>query len=392
MVQRLAYQELTNRLQHTPAVVLVGSRQVGKTTLARSVDVGKSIVYIDLERPSDVAKLSDPELYLSSLGGKLVILDEIQRMPELFPLLRSLIDERRRQGETSAQFLLLGSASSEITRASSETLAGRISYLELSPFTISEVVHDGTDLNTHWFRGGYPDSFLASSDAHAMQWCSDFMTSYVERYMPQVGVEATPLQLRRFCTMLAHQQASTVNLSRIGNSLGIDAKTVARYIDLLEGLFLIRRVPAFAKNIGKRLVKTPKFLWRDSGVLHALLGLPALEHVLSHPICGHSWEAYCIEQIIEALPRDVQHTYYRTHAGAEFDLVLTYPNGDVHAIEIKRSLAPTISRSFIESMTSIGATHATIVIPDGTMYQRTQTIRVQSLRELITSLALHRKR
>lgn len=383
MIKRYVHNVLTDRLRQSPAVVLLGSRQVGKTTLARSMEIGKPVVYIDLELPSDVEKLSDPELFLRSQNGRLVILDEVQRMPEIFPLLRSLIDERRRAGEDSGQFLLLGSASAELTRQSSETLAGRISYIELQPFQLAEVVTDQASLNQHWFRGGYPRSFLAQSDSDAMQWCSDFVTSYFERYLPQLGVTATPLELRRFCIMLAHHQASTVNLSQMGNSLGIDAKTVARYIDMLEGLFLIRRVPAWTTNVGKRLVKASKFLWRDSGLLHALLSLAGPEQVLSHPICGHSWEAYCIEQIVEALPRDVHVSYYRTYAGAEFDLVLTYPDNSIHAIEIKRTLSPRLSPTFVASMDSIRATRGTIVIPDGETYPRTPNVNVMSIRSFL---------
>ncbi|MBU3742648.1 MAG: ATP-binding protein, partial [Candidatus Kapabacteria bacterium] len=220
MVQRLLYQELTNRINSVPVVALLGPRQVGKTTLAKSLKIDKPLVYIDLERPSDLAKLEDPELFLTAHRGSLVVLDEIHRLPNLFPLLRSLVDERRELGERSGHFLILGSATPELLRQGSETLAGRISYLELSPFQLQELGEE-TDqrINRHWYRGGFPESYLADDDETAMQWCDDFITAYVERYMPQLGVMATPQQLRRFCTMLAHQQSATVNLTTMGNAL-----------------------------------------------------------------------------------------------------------------------------------------------------------------------------
>jgi predicted AAA+ superfamily ATPase len=317
---------------------------VGKTTLAKSLKVDKPLVYIDLERPSDLAKLVDPELFLTSHRGSLVVLDEIHRLPNLFPLLRSLVDERRELGERSGHFLILGSATPELLRQGSETLAGRISYLELSPFLLPEL-GDVTDegISRHWFRGGFPESYLSDSDETAMQWCDDFLTAYVERYMPQLGVMATPQQLRRFCTMLAHQQSATVNLTKMGNALGLDSKTVRTYIELLEGLYLIRKIPAWSTNVGKRLVKAAKFQWRDSGLLHALLGLRNIDQVMGHPVCGHSWEGYCTEQLLNSLPKGVMTSHYRTHAGAEVDLVLSFPDGRTHAVEIKRTLSPKVT-------------------------------------------------
>ncbi|MBT8037647.1 MAG: ATP-binding protein [Verrucomicrobiae bacterium] len=381
MIDRNLHSSLIKRLSTSPVVVLLGSRQVGKTTLARSLELEKPCHYLDLERPSDLAKLADPELYLGKFSDHLIILDEIQRVPDLFPVLRSLVDERRRAGEKSAQFLLLGSASPELLQQSSETLAGRISYLELHPLHLTELDPDPdrATREQHWFRGGYPDSYLADDDDTAMQWSADFITSYVERYLPQLGVRSTPLQLRRFCTMLAHQQGSTLNLSKIGGSLGIDAKTVRHYLDLLEGLYLMRTLPAWSNNAGKRLVKAPKTYWRDTGLLHSLAGLTDMENLLGHPLCGHSWEGYCMEQILTRLPAGTLASHYRTQAGAEIDLVLEHPNGDIHAIEIKRTLSPKLTPSFLESMKTLGATQGTYLIPEGETYPLSDSINAISL-------------
>jgi predicted AAA+ superfamily ATPase len=377
---------LLDRLSHFPVVALLGSRQVGKTTLARDLALEKPSHYLDLERPSDLAKLADPELYLGRLAGQLVILDEVQRLPDLFPILRGLVDERRRAGERTAQFLLLGSASPDLLRQSSETLAGRISYLELTPLLLAELDYSPLMLERHWFRGGYPDSHLADTDAAAMQWCEDFITSYVERYLPQLGINATPVQLRRFCSMLAHQQGGIVNLSQTGTALGLDGKTVRHYLDLLEGLYLVRQLPAWSRNAGKRLVKSPKLYWRDTGLLHSLAGLRDLEHVLGHPLCGHSWEGYCIQQILGLLPAGTKPSHYRTHAGAEVDLVLEHADGEIHAIEIKRTLSPKLTPAFRESMATLGATRGTYIMPAGETFPLSEQVAAVSLAVFLQSL------
>jgi hypothetical protein len=387
MLRRLIESTLLQRLSSNPVVALLGSRQVGKTTLARSLNFsGKPTQYLDLERPSDLAKLGDPELYLGKFADHLVILDEIQRLPDLFPVLRSLVDERRRAGEKSAQFLLLGSASPDLLRQSSETLAGRISYLELHPLNLTEVPDERNILETHWFRGGYPDAFLAVDDAAASQWCADFITSHVERHLPQLRITATPLVLRRLCTMLAHQQGATLNLSRLAASLGIDAKTVRHYLDLLEGLYLIRSLPPWTRNVGKRLVKSPKIYWRDTGLLHALAGLGQLEQVLGHPWCGHSWEGYCIEQILALLPPGTSCSHYRTQAGAEVDLVLEFSSGGIHAIEIKRTLSPKLAPAFLESMNTLGASRGTYLIPEGEPYPLSGSVTAMGLKPFLKTL------
>ena len=379
MIDRKLTETLLKRLNQTPAVVLLGSRQVGKTTLARGLNLGKPSHYLDLERPSDIAKLADPELYLSGFSDRLVILDEVQRVPDLFSVLRSLIDERRRAGEKTAQFLLLGSASPELLQQSSETLAGRISYLELPLLQLTELEEPIQAQSLHWLRGGYPDSYLASGEEASIQWREDFITSYVERYLPQQGITAPPILLRRFCTMLAHQQGATINLSKLAGSLGIDGKTARRYLDLLEGLYLVRSLPPWTRNAGKRLVKAPKVYWRDSGILHALAGLPTLEKVLGHPLCGSSWEGYCMEQILNQLPKGATASHYRTQAGAEIDLVIEQRDGQVLAVEIKRTLSPKVTPGLKESMETLGASRGVIVIPEGETYPLSKTVTAASL-------------
>lgn len=387
MIARHLKDLLIQRLHQAPAVALLGSRQVGKTTLARDLDLGKPTRYLDLERPSDLAKLADPELYLSGLAQHLVILDEVQRLPGLFPVLRSLIDERRRTGERECQFLLLGSASPELLQQSSETLAGRISYLELTPLQLPELPHPERAMQTHWERGGYPDSYLAADAETSLQWREDFITSYVERYLPQQGITATPIVLHRFCTMLAHQQGATLNLSKLAGSLGIDGKTARRYLDLLEGLYLVRSLPPWSRNAGKRLVKSAKVYWRDSGLLHALASLPTLEHVLGHPLCGASWEGYCIEQILNRLPRGATASHYRTHAGAEVDLVIEQPDGQICAVEIKRTLSPKVTPGLIESLQTLRADHGFLIVPEGESYPLSKTVTAIGLADYLRGLS-----
>lgn len=387
MIRRQLTSTLLNRLQQSPAVVLLESRQVGKTTLARGLDLAKPSHYLDMERPSDLAKLADPELYLSGFGDQLVILDGVQRVPDLFPVLRSLIDERRRAGEKAGHFLLLGSASLELLLQSSETLAGRISYVELSPLQLLELPNPKESLQTLWERGGYPDSHLAPDEESSIQWREDFITSYVERHLPQQGITAAPILLRRFCTMLAHQHGATINLSKLAGSLGIDGKTARRYLDLLEGLYLVRSLPPWTRNAGKRLVKSSKVYWRDSGILHTLAGLRNLEQVLGHPICGASWEGFCIEQILGLLPKSMTASHYRTHAGAEVDLVIENADGGILAVEIKRTLSPKVTPGLVESMETLKADRGAIIIPEGESYPLSKKVTATGLLPFLKTLA-----
>ncbi len=387
MIPRQLTSTLLKRLRQSPAVALLGSRQVGKTTLAREMDLGKPSHYLDLERPSDLAKLADPELYLSGFAHQLVILDEVQRVPDLFPVLRSLIDDRRRSGEKAGHFLLLDSASPELLQQSSETLAGRLIYLELSPLQVRELPDPAVSLKMLWERGGYPDSYLAPDEEGSIQWREDFITSYVERYLPQQGITAAPVLLRRFCSMLAHQQGATINLSKLAGSLGIDGKTARRYLDLLEGLYLVRSLPPWSGNAGKRLVKSAKVYWRDSGILHALAGLPSLEAVLGHPLCGASWEGFCIEQILGSLPKGATASHYRTQAGAEVDLVIEMPGGEIVAVEIKRTLSPKLTPGMIESMETLKADRGFIVIPNGESFPLSKTVSAIGLLAFLKSFS-----
>jgi hypothetical protein len=385
MIPRKMRLILQERLQESPVVALLGSRQVGKTTLARELVTDRPIHYLDLERPADLAKLEDPELYLQGFSDKLVILDEVQRLPELFPILRGMIDRRRAGGDRVGHFLVLGSASPALLRQASESLAGRISYLELGGLNLREVGSE--QLHRHWIRGGYPDSFCARSDAAAMLWCGDLVTSYVERDLPQQGIRANPVELRRFLTMLAHQHGSLVNYSQLGKSMGWDQKTVSAYANLLESLYLLRRVSPWSGNLKKRLVKSPKLYLRDTGLLHSLLGIGDTEMLLGHPICGHSWEGYCIEQILNLPEQKWQVSHYRTHAGSEVDLVLEDGQNRI-AVEIKRTLAPKISSGLREAIASLQATESHIIIPhlEGDPYPLAKAITVQSLPQFLKNL------
>lgn len=337
-------QLVRDRLEQFPAVALLGPRQVGKTTLAELIAEGRPSVYLDLEAAADREKLADPALYLSSHEDKLVILDEVQRLPELFQTLRGLIDQGRRRNVRAGRFLLLGSASIDLLKQSGESLAGRIAYVELGPLNVLEVDADGLD--TLWIRGGFPDSFLAASDDASVIWRDNFIRTYLERDIPQLGPRVPAETLRRFWTMLAHVQGSTLNAAQLARGLSVDGKTVARYLDLLVDLLLVRRLPPFHANVGKRLVRSPKVYVRDSGIVHALLGLDDREAVLGHPVAGGSWEGYVLENLLGATPERVQGYFYRTAAGAEIDLVLEMPGGKLWAIEIKRGLAPKLDKGF----------------------------------------------
>ncbi|MEO8678477.1 MAG: ATP-binding protein [Vicinamibacterales bacterium] len=344
MITRGLRDRLVFLLDHHPAVGLVGPRQAGKTTLALDIAAGRPSVYLDLETVSDRARLTDPEAYLADHEGELVVLDEIHRMPALFQALRGVIDRGRRGGPHAARFLLLGSASVELLKQSGESLAGRISYLELGPFDALEVPADRLD--SLWVRGGFPSSFLAGDDALSLQWRRDFIRTYLERDIPQLGPRIPAETLRRFWTMLAHNQAQLLNAANLARGLGVDGKTVARYLDLLVDLLLVRRLPAWHRNAGKRLVKSPKVYVRDTGLVHALLGLRNKEDVLGHSVSGQTWETLVVETLLAAAPDGTEASFYRTAAGAEIDLVLALPHHRSWAIEIKRSSAPKVEKGF----------------------------------------------
>jgi hypothetical protein len=351
-----------------PVVALLGPRQVGKTTLALRVakDVSSDWLHLDMERDSDLARLSDAEGYLHRQAGRLVIIDEIQRKPELFPVMRSLVDERIRAGEKTGQFLVLGSASRDLLRQSSETLAGRISYLELRPFVLSEVAR-GSALTQDqlWVRGGFPLSALAGDDDQSRRWREDFISTYLERDLPQLGLRLPAEQLRRLWTMLAHLQGEPLNAARLAASLGVAGSTLRRYLDTLTDLYMLRQLRPWAGNVGKRLVKSPKIYLRDSGLLHRLLKIPDLDALEGHPVVGRSWEGFAIENVLAQLSPDWQASYFRTAAQAEIDLVLEGPRSQVVAIEVKRTLSPRVGRGFLNACEDVKATHRFYVIPAG---------------------------
>ena len=344
MLPRRLGARLNHLLTHSPAVVLLGPRQVGKTTLALEIGEKRPSVYLDLEDNTDRVKLSDPVRYFADHERDLVILDEVHRLPELFQCLRGVIDRGRRRGKPNGQFLLLGSAAIDLLKQSGESLAGRISYLELGPFDPLEVA--SAKLETLWVRGGFPRSFLADSDELSLAWRRDFIRTYLERDIPQFGSRIPAETLRRFWTMLAHNQSQLLNAASLAGGLGVDGKTVASYLDLLVNLLLVRRLPAWHRNVGKRLVKSPKVYVRDSGLAHALLGIRDKESLLGHPVVGPTWESFVIETLIATAPDGTEAHFYRTATGHEIDLVLTLPGGKLWAIEIKRSSAPGVERGF----------------------------------------------
>lgn len=381
MIDRKLNPKLQQYLSQFPAVALLGPRQVGKTTLAKNLGKNTDSIYLDLENPQDIAKLEDPRGYLAKHQGKLVILDEVQRLPNIFKVLRGLIDEGIEAGFSAGQYLLLGSASIELLKQSSESLAGRIAYLELTPFDTVETGEKYRD--KLWIRGGFPQSYLANNDQQSVIWRSNFIQTYLERDIPLLGPRIPAETLRRFWTMLAHSQGSPFNAAKIAKSLSIDGKTVAKYLDLMVDLLLVRRLQPYHVNTNKRLVKSPKVYIRDSGLLHTLLHLDDSEDVLGHPITGESWEGFAIENIINASPERTEVSYYRTSAGAEIDLILNLGRKyGLWAIEIKRSSAPKISKGFYISIEDIKPQKTFIVYSGDERYPKRGGIEAIGLHEL----------
>jgi uncharacterized protein len=391
IIKRERFNTLVKALESMPVVALIGSRQVGKTTLALEVagEIEKPVTHIDLESDADFNKLTDAEAYLKRFAGQLLMIDEVQRKPDLFRLLRVIVDDRKRKGERSCQFLLLGSASKDLLQKSSESLAGRIRYMELTPFTVNELnanEKEVFDLERLWLRGGFPDSYLATDDQESWNWRKDFFATYVERDIPSMGVRVTTSQLKRFWKMLAHYHGNQVNLSEIGRSLEVSHTTIKNYLDLLTDFYMVRQLPPWSGNIKKRLVKTPKIYIRDSGILHSLLQVPDIDALLSHPIIGASWEGFVVENIISQLEESWECYYYRTATGAEIDLVLQTPDNEIWAVEIKRSIAPKITRGFYEACKDIKATRKWVVNANNERYPLPDGVEVIGLTEFLKLL------
>lgn len=388
MTQRRILPALEQRLAEVPAVVLLGPRQVGKTTLALTVAAARNALYLDLESEADRAKLAEPELYLAAHLDRLVVLDEVHRAPGLFPVLRGLIDRGRRAGRRSGLYLLLGSAALDLLRQSGETLAGRVSYLALDPFDVLEAGDTPARLDRLWLRGGFPEGFLAPDDARSLRWREDFIRTYLERDIPQFGPRIAADRLRRLWTMLAHLQGGLLNVAQLARNLGVDVKTAGGYLDLLVDLLLVRRLPPWHANLGKRLVRSPKVYLRDSGLVHALLAIRDREGLLSHPVVGASWEGFVIENLLNvAAARGIEGFFYRTSGGAEIDLLLAHPDGRLWAIEVKRSLAPRPERGFHSACADLSPERRFIVYPGAETYPLAAGIEAIPLPALARQLA-----
>lgn len=387
MIRRHVKDRVLYALGYQAAVALTGPRQVGKTTLALEIGEEWDALYLDLEDRADRAKLSDPALFLERYEDRLVILDEIHRVPELFQDLRGIIDRGRRRGKRTGRFLMLGSASIDLLRQSGESLAGRIAYVEMGPLDMREVPGDADSLNRLWVRGGYPDSYLAADDRQSFAIRKDFIRTYLERDVPLFSPRLPAETLERLWTMLAHSQGGLLNASKLAASLGISAQTVTRYVDLLADLLLVRRLPPFHANIGKRLVKSPKVYVRDSGIVHALLGIADYNALAGHPVAGTSWEGFVIENILAAAPDRNFASFYRTAAGAEIDLVLQFPGAEIWAIEIKRGLAPRLDKGFHHAREDLKPARAFIVYAGGERYPLTDGVEAVGLAQIAELLA-----
>jgi len=367
MIRRTLQRDIDKSLLQFPAIGLVGPRQSGKTTLAKMIakEIDKPVMYLDLENPRDLQKLDDAQLYFQQFQGHLIILDEAQRKPDLFPLLRSMIDEDRQPG----RFMILGSASPTLKRQASESLAGRIAYHELTPFTLNEIP-DKADFNKLWLRGGYPESYLADSDESATVWMQNFIQTHLERDLPVLGIRVPAATLFRFWTMVAYCNGQLWNASRLAESLGVDSKTARKYLDILEDTFMIRQLQPFFGNVKKRLVKSPKVYIRDTGILHNLLKIYSFDDLSANPVLGASWEGFCLEQIIALKPSKYDVCFYRTQsaAAAEIDLVLTKGLKVEIAVEIKYSLTPKVTRSSTNAINEVKPSKTWVVYPGNESY------------------------
>jgi|WetSurMetagenome_2_1015567.scaffolds.fasta_scaffold184712_2 uncharacterized protein len=362
MIERKLKSVLIRSLTHFPVVGLVGSRQTGKTTLAKTLIQQEypNAIYLDLETPTDLAKLDEPKPFFEANQDRLIILDEIHRRPELFPILRGIIDSYRRNG----RLLVLGSASPALIKQTSESLAGRIIYHELPPFLLSELPESPVSQNPLWVRGGYPSSFFGETDPTSFEWREAFIRTILERDFPEFGFPTPAGQIHRFWQMLSHLHGQLWNSSKVAASLGIHYHTVNRYLYIFQDMFLLRILQPYYSNLKKRLVKSPKIYLRDSGLLHALLRIGDFNQLLGHPAIGSSWEGWVIEQILGNLPFLWDFYFYRTSAGGEIDLVLLPPGGKPPvAIEIKFTLSPSLSKGYKEAFSDLGCQKGFLIYP-----------------------------
>lgn len=388
MIERNILPTLEMSLKRQAAVALLGPRQVGKTTLALNIAEEAPSLYLDLEDPEDRAKLENASLFLQQYEEKLVILDEIHRVPELFQTLRGLIDKGRRKGLRTNRFLLLGSASMDLLRQSGESLAGRIEYVDMTPINILETTDSEKEHISLWVRGGFPDSYLATDDPSSVAWRNNMIRTYLERDIPQFGPRIPAETLRRLWTMLGHLQGTPLNASKLAANLSVHASTITNYIDLLVDLLLVRRLNAYHGNTRKRLVKSPKTYIRDSGLLHALLGISNFNELSGNPVVGESWEGFVIENLLNAAPPRTLSSYYRTSAGAEIDLILEFPSNETWAIEIKRSLSTKVSRGFYTAREDTQPDKTFVVYGGNERYPMSEDVDAIGLRELTHMLSV----
>lgn len=392
MITRRLESEIGQALKRSPSVALIGPRQVGKTTLALDVTEKLPALYLDLEDRLDLEKVKDIVAFHSENSDKLIVLDEVQRLPEIFSSLRSVIDRERRKGNKTGQFLFLGSASLDLLQQSGESLAGRIAYLELFGIDVLEFTNqDSVKVNQLWLRGGFPESLLAESDSDSLAWRRDFVRTYLERDIPQLGPRIPAKTLERFWTMLAHNQGTILNSSQLGRNLEVSSVTLSRYLDLLVDLLLVRRLQPWTANVGKRLVRSPKVYVRDSGITHSLLNILSYNDLLGHPVVGGSWEGFVIENILSVAPSNAIPFYYRTSNGAEIDLILEFSGSEKWAIEIKRNSAPSLTKGFFSACEDIKADKRFVIYSGKDKFSMTDGVVAISLYEFMQELVFLKK-
>ena len=388
MIPRTIRSEVEAALKRQSAVALIGPRQSGKTTLALDIADTCPSTYLDLEDPDSRNHLKHPSLFFENEENRLVILDEIHKMPELFPILRGVIDKGRRKKKGKGRFLILGSASIDLLHRSGETLAGRISYIHISPFSAMEVKDNSSARNKLWLRGGFPTSYLADNDEDSFAFRKDFIQTYLERDVSLFNPRIPATTLRRLWMMLAHRQGCLLNASELARSLDVSVQSVNRYIDLLADMLLVQKLLPYRKNIGKRLIKAPKVYIRDSGIVHTLLGIKTYKELLGHPIGGNSWEGYVLATLFSALPWHSSAYFYRTSAGAEIDLIIEFKHNCIWAIEIKRSLSPKLTKGFYQAYSDLKPKCAFVVYNGEKSYPLDKHTTALGVREMAKILSV----